>query len=98
MSAVPDYILKDIKCCLNEDQHILLEPVLLKCGGNACKGCISDSSTASVKCLKCNTTHDKNDFIENKSFESVIRFFLKDLSNNLDDEIKSMKDLLTGLS
>ena len=96
MSSVPDYVLKDIKCCLNEDQHILLEPVLLKCGGNACKGCINDLNKTSVRCFKCNSTHDKNDFAENKSFESLIRFFLKDLSKNVDDELKSMKNLLAG--
>jgi hypothetical protein len=42
--------------------------------------------------------HNKNDFIENKSIESLIRFVMKDLSKNIDDEIKSMKGLMSGLS
>ena len=96
MSAIPEYILNEIKCCLHKDPHILLEPVILKCGGNACKGCINDINKSSFKCLKCNLTHDKNDFVENKSTESLIRFVMKDLSNNLDDEIKAMKELLKG--
>ena len=96
-ASIPDYVFNDIRCCLHEDQHILLEPVLLKCGGNACKGCINDPSKSSpLKCLKCNSTHDENDFTENKSAETFIRFLMKDLSKNLDDEIKSMKCLLTG--
>lgn len=94
-STIPDYVLNEIKCCLHEDQHILLEPVLLKCGGNACKGCIDDHTKSSFKCFKCNLTHDKIDFIENKSIESLIRFVMKDLSKNLDHEIKSMKSLLS---
>jgi hypothetical protein len=96
MSTVPEYILNEIKCCLHKDPHILLEPVLLKCGGNACKGCINDINKSSIKCYKCNLTHDKNDFVENKSTESLIRFVMKDLSKNLDDEIKAMKELLKG--
>ena len=96
MSIIPDYVLNEIKCCLHKDPHILLEPVLLKCGGNACKGCINDPSKSSVKCFKCSSTHKKNDFTENKSTESLIRFVMKDLSKNLDDEIKSMKEILKG--
>jgi hypothetical protein len=97
-STIPDYVLNEIKCCLHEDQHILLEPVILKCGGNACKGCINDINKSSFKCFKCNLNHNKNDFIENKSIESLIRFVMKDLSKNIDDEIKSMKGLMSGLS
>jgi hypothetical protein len=96
--SIPDYVLNEIKCCLHEDPHILLEPVLLKCGGNACKGCINDIIKSSFKCLKCNSTHNKNDFIENKSTETFIRFLMKDLSENLNNEIKKMKGLLSGWS
>ena len=88
---IPEYVLKQIKCCLNE-KHVLLDPVLLKCGGNACKECASGS----IKCLNCNETHLKGDFIENKSTESLIRFFMNDLYANLDEEIRSMRALLNG--
>ena len=95
--SLPDYVLNEITCCLNDDQHILLEPVLLKCGGNACKECINDPNRSSVKCLKCHSIHLRNDFTDCKVAESLIRYVLKDLSKNLDNEIQSMKDLLKGL-
>jgi hypothetical protein len=96
--TIPEYVLNEIKCCFHEDQHILLEPVLLKCGGNACKGCIDDLKESFFKCSKCNSTHNKNDFFENKSSEALIRFLMKDLTENLNKEIKSMKGLLSGYS
>ena len=94
--SLPDYVLNEIKCCLNEEQHILLEAVLLKCGGNACKGCINDPRKASVVCFKCISSHLKTDFTDCKVAESLIRYVLKDLSKKLDDEIKAMKDHLKG--
>ena len=85
----PENLLKQIKCCLNKnDKHTLVDPVLLKCGGNACKECV----TGSIKCLNCNETHLKGDFIENKLAESLIRSFMKDQYVSLDEEI----DLLKG--
>ena len=90
---IPEYVLKQIKCCLNENEnHVLVDPVLLKCGGNACKECVTDY----IKCLNCNQTHLKGDFIENKSTESLIRFFMNDLSANVDEEIRSMRAFLNG--
>ena len=90
--SIPDYVLNQIKCCSNcEDKnHVLIEPVLLKSGGNACKECINDS----FKCLHCNSIHSNHDLTECKSAESLIRYFMKDLSDHLDVEIHSTKDLL----
>ena len=91
--SLPDYILKQIKCCLSaDDNHIQIDPVLLKCGGNACKECVNDST----KCLNCNSIHSKNDFTECKSTESLIRYFVKELFANLNDELRSTKDSLNG--
>ena len=90
---IPDYVLRQIECCLNENEnHILVDPVLLKCGGNACKECV----TGSIKCQNCNGRHLKGDFTENKSTESIIRFFMNDLRDNLDKDIRCIKDLLNG--
>ena len=93
--SLPDYVLKQINCCLSakDDNHFLIDPVILKCGGNACKVCVSDS----IKCLNCNSVHSNIYYIECKSAESLIRFIMKDLSANLDDQIRSTKDLLKGL-
>ena len=62
--SLPEYVLSQIKCCLSQDQHILEEPVLLKCGGNACKECIQNYR---FECQKCSMKHNKNDFVECKS-------------------------------
>ena len=95
--SLPADILKQIKCCLNEDEHILIDPVLLKCGGNACKECISESLSL-VKCLNCNGRHSKYDFFTiNKIANSFIQLVMKDLSGNLHKEIKSVKEDLKGL-
>ena len=94
--SVPDFVLKQIECCLSgeDDNHFLIDPVILKCGGNACKVCVSGSS----KCLNCNRTHSKNDFTECKLGESLIRCFIKDLSANLNYELRSIKDSLKGFN
>ena len=91
---VPDFVLKQINCCLSgqDDSHVLIDPVILKCGGNACKVCVGGSS----KCLHCHIIHSNYDFTECKLGESLIRCFIKDLSANLDEEIRSTKDLLKG--
>ena len=91
--SLPDYVLKQIKCCLSQDEHILVEPVILKCGGNSCKECIKNDR---FECLNCNMKHDINDFVECKSTESLIRFVMSDLSQSLDEEICSIKVRLTG--
>ena len=41
----------------HKDPHVLLEPVILKCGGNACKYCIDDPNKSFVKSFKCNSKH-----------------------------------------
>ena len=96
--SLPADVLKQIKCCLNEDEHILIDPVLLKCGANACKECISESLSCLVKCLNCNGSHSKYDYFTiNKLANSLIHFVMKDLSGNLHKEIKSIKEDLKGL-
>ena len=50
---IPEDLLDQIKCCLNEDGHIVHDPVLLKCGYNACKKCCSDPVVSTFKCLRC---------------------------------------------
>jgi hypothetical protein len=79
---IPEDLLNQIKCCLNEDGHIVHEPVLLKCGNNACKKCCSDPVVSTVKCLRCHAIHDKNELfsaLNNKTIDSIIRLFLRDV-------------------
>ena len=91
--SLPEYVLKQINCCLSQEEHIIEEPVILKCGGNACKECTQNYR---FECQKCSMKHNKNEFVECKSTESLIRYFMSDLSKSLDEKLCSIKVLLTG--
>jgi hypothetical protein len=97
---IPEDVLNQIKCCLNEDGHIVHEPVLLKCGYNACKRCCSDPVVSTVECLRCHAIHDKNELLNsnnNKAIESIIKLFLNDRFQDLNlkqESIKGLKFLL----
>ena len=74
-------IKKQLKCCLVEDFHLAIEPILLKCGGNACKECISSSNETSFYCFNCDNVHEKIELKEapiNKIVESVMQYFLSE--------------------
>jgi hypothetical protein len=88
---IPEDILNQIKCCLNDDGHFVQEPILLKCGANACKKCVLYSTNSILKCYSCNLNHEKNDFINspiNKMVESVINLFSTDLFQYLEEKIE----------
>ncbi len=96
---IPGNILKQIKCCVYDDGHIVNEPVVLKCGANACKKCVSDSIGKTIKCYFCNSQHEKNDLLNapnNKMAESVIILFLDDLFKDLNSKLESTTVLLQG--
>jgi hypothetical protein len=47
-------ILNLIRCCLSDDGHIIIiEPVNLICGLNACKKCVDDSTLTTIQCFGC---------------------------------------------
>jgi hypothetical protein len=98
---IPENILKQIKCCLYDDGHIVNDPVVLKCGANACKKCVSDSIDGKIKCYFCNGQHEKNDLMNapnNKMVESVITLFLDDLFQDLNKKLESTLVLFKGMS
>ncbi len=97
--SIPENILKQIKFSLYDDGHIVNEPVLLKCGANACKKCVSDSIGGMIKCFVCNDQHEKNDWLNapnNKMVEYVITLFLDDLFQDLNNKLESTTVLLKG--
>jgi hypothetical protein len=97
-------LLRSMKCCLNIDNHIVHEPILLDCGCNACKKCINDIQGSYAKCLKCNRLHEAAKFqnvplnfeieglIQQKYFKDLIGY-LKDNFVKRVDELKD--DVLT---
>jgi hypothetical protein len=89
---IPENILKQIKCCLLDDDHIVNEPVVLKCGANACKKFVSNSIDGMIKCYFCNSQHEKNDLLNapnNKIVEYVVQSFLDDLFKDLNNKLES---------
>jgi hypothetical protein len=99
--SIPEDMLKQMRCCLSDDGHIVQEPIVLKCGLTACKICVDDSVTAILYCFGCNGTHEKKDFIDApiiKFIESFIKSSLPDLFQDLNNKLKSTCDLLKGLN
>ena len=94
-----EIILNQLKCCLNDDEHIVIEPILFKCGGNACKECVKNSYDAEIKCYCCNGKHLKDDLLDspfNKIADSLVQINLKDLFEYLEMKMKSTVNSLKG--
>jgi hypothetical protein len=97
---IPEDILKQMKCCLSDDGHIVIEPIVLKCGSNACKQCANNSNESMFKCFKCMEYHEINFLLnapKNKKVESLIHSFLPDLFKDLKNKLNSTAELLKGL-
>jgi hypothetical protein len=98
--SIKKELLKKIKCCLNDDGHFVIEPVVLKCGANACKKCVIESNITTINCFGCNKTHEKNDSFktaDNKTDDSFIHSFRRDLFEDLKNKLKSTAELLKSL-
>lgn len=96
---IPENILNQMICCLNTDGHIVHEPILLKCGANACKKCVSDAQNSTMKCFNCNESHEKSDAVSspiNKMVEYVVQLNLKDLLQNLKARLEYTVSTLKG--
>jgi hypothetical protein len=92
-------ILDQLKCCLSNDGHIIIQPVLLKCGGNACQECFQNSDKLEIKCYCCNKNHLKKDLLDspfNKIADLLVQTSLKDLFEYLEINMKSTIDSLKG--
>jgi hypothetical protein len=98
---IPENILNQIKCCLNNNDHFINEPILLECGANACKKCVFDSTNSTLRCYSCNGSHERNDLLNapiNKMVVSVIELFSNDLIQNLNESLESSVACLKGLA
>ncbi len=97
----PQELMKQIKCCFGNDEHIAIYPVLLSCGGNACKDCIYTSNKEIMNCIFCNMDHNKNEIIKspkNQIVETIIQSFLPDLFQDLNKKLDSVNNSLKGFS
>ncbi len=95
--VISDALLNQIKCCLSTDGHIVIEPVVLKCGGNACRECANSSPN---DCFSCNHKHEKTELLNapaNKFASIFIKSSLHDLFEYIEVKLDSTKSLLTGM-
>ena len=93
-------ISKQIVCCLTKDGHVVEEPILLKCGGNACKKCILNSNEKFIRCFSCEDRHEQNDLIDakiNDTAELIINSPLGNLFEDLNSKLKAIKIELKGI-
>ena len=97
--TIPEDILSDLKCSIKSDFHYAYEPILLKCGSNACKNCIIDSPNEKIKCYGCGDDHDKKDYLDskiNKIAKTVAVSFLNDLIEDLNSKLSSLESFSNG--
>ena len=88
--------LAELKCCLHDDGHIVIKPLQLKCGGNACQRCVNDMKRISTKCFECNKEHTKNDLISsapNKIAQKLIETSVEDIFKYLQKKLQSLKSI-----
>ena len=84
---IPDKILKNCYCSLEDNTHFLNEPLLLTCGHNACKKCIDTKHE--LKCNKCQTINTNNGNLpRNSSFEDLIETYVGDLLIKVEERFK----------
>ena len=91
---VPEIILNQMKCGLSNDGHIVTEPILLKCGANACKICINQNEI--FKCFSCNEKKDYLNSTIDKMVVHVFDLFLNDLCQDLHKKFEITFSLLKG--
>jgi hypothetical protein len=99
--SIPENILKELKCCLKKDSHFAYEPVVLKCGSNACKNCIIEAKDDKLRCFSCGDDHKKSEYLDfkiNKVAKSVIKSFLNDLIQDLNAKLAATEQFLKGIN
>lgn len=103
--SLNEEILKMLKCCLHSDEHIVKEAVLLKCGGNACKSCVSEildnaAYFNKITCYFCYQTH-KPDDLENLNSNPQVSVliestFFNELIAKLDEKYENTMMSIEG--
>jgi hypothetical protein len=103
--SLNEEILKMLKCCLHNDEHIVKEAVLLKCGGNACRSCVdvileNSAYFNNIKCYFCFQTHKPDDLANlnlNPQVSVLIEStFFGDLIAKLDEKYENTMTLIEG--
>ena len=88
-------LLNQVLCCFSLkgdfNEHFVNDPVLMKCGRNACKKCAKDSYIFKKKCSFCDLYHDRTEVSDsptNVAAELLIKSSLTELTAYLDENRK----------
>ena len=97
--SIPEAVLNQIKCCLSNDGHIIIDPVILRCKGNACKECVVDSKEEVISCYSCNRVHDKKDLLNSAEItrtETLVQSLIGELFEYTEKRIKKINENLNS--
>jgi hypothetical protein len=97
---IPEAILNQLKCCLSNDGHVAIEPILVSCGSSVCKKCVIDSKDEAIKCLSCKENHKKSDLTRgpiNKVASSMVQTFLNDLFEYVETATQKCSASIKGI-
>ena len=92
---LPETLLHQMYCSLDNDGHIAIEPIVLKCGKHACRKCVIDSKIELIKCYGCNAQHEKKEVLDQKISslaETLLLTFLNDLLEYVDQKLKKSSE------
>ena len=99
---ITESLLKRIKCCLNKDEHLAVDPVLVsECQNTACKQCIVDSKDENIYCYGCKNKHEKTSLLKapaHKFVEESIKSSLNDLFEYVDEKLKDSFENLKSIN
>ena len=79
---IPEEVLNGMKCCLFNDGHIAIDPILVSCGATGCKQCLLRSNIEEIDCYSCKRKHRKQDLINTpviKQVENLVKSYVSDL-------------------
>lgn len=95
---IVDHLYKQMKCCLSEDEHMVIEPLKMPCGGNICKDCRKKPNILETMCNYCNEYHIEYEFDDLKSNiglkHLMEKVFLENIIKKLQIKIKDASESL----
>jgi hypothetical protein len=96
---IAEKVLNGMKCCLFNDGHIAIEPILVSCGAIGCKQCLLRSNIEEIDCFSCKGKHRTQD-LKNipviKQVEDLIKSHVSDLFDYVKENLEKTTSSLEG--
>ncbi len=96
---IEEKVLNVMKCCLFNDGHIAIEPILVSCGAIGCKKCLLESNIEEIDCYSCKGKHKTQDLKNTpviKSVEDLVKSHISDLFEYVKKHLCKTTSLLEG--